>query len=77
MKSELWTLLFPILVYLSLTFTTVLSISFHVFPDIKKCLREEVHKDVLVVGDYELFAAAGQVTDLTVSNGLSKKASCS
>jgi len=69
MESGLRSLLFPILVCLSLTFTTVRSISFQVFPDVKKCLREEVHKDVLVVGDYELFPVAGQVTDLAVSIG--------
>lgn len=66
MKNRLWSLIFPLLAYLCLTFTAVQSISFHVFPDIKKCLREEVHKDVLVVGEYELTAVSGQVTDLAV-----------
>ena len=45
----------------------VVSISFTVEPEVKKCIREEVHKDVLVVGNYELAEVAGQVTDLTVS----------
>ena len=67
MKNRLWTFLFPILVYICLTFATVQSISFHVLPDVRKCLREEVHKDVVVVGEYELSSVSGQTTDIAVS----------
>ena len=34
----------------------------------KKCIREEVHKDVLVVGNYDLSDVPGQITDITVSS---------
>ena len=53
---------------------TVISISFTVEPDEKKCIREEVHKDVLVVGTYELSDVPGQVTDIIVS--LAYRLSC-
>lgn len=42
------------------------SISFNIVPDVKKCLREEIHKDVLVVGEYKLSDIAGQKTDIAV-----------
>lgn len=48
------------------TFSSVRSISFHIVPDVRKCVREEVHKDVLVVGEYELADINGQRTDLMV-----------
>lgn len=44
-----------------------LSISFDLSPDISKCLQEEVHKDVLVVGEFKLSDVQGQRTDLKVS----------
>lgn len=46
---------------------TVISISFTVDHDVKKCIREEVHKDVLVVGTYDISVVPGQVTDILVS----------
>ena len=46
---------------------SVRAITFKVFPDVRKCLREEVHKDVLVVGDYQLSDTPGLRTDITVS----------
>lgn len=42
-------------------------ISFHISPDERKCIREEVHKDVLVVGEYKLSEVPNQRTDLLVS----------
>lgn len=45
----------------------VSSISFKVAPDVRKCLREEVHKDVLVVGEYTLSDLPGQRTDIVVN----------
>ena len=42
-------------------------ISFHITPDERKCIREEVHKDVLVVGEYKLSEVPNQRTDLLVS----------
>lgn len=43
-----------------------LSISFYLDPDSKKCIREEVHKDVLVVGDYEVEDSTSQKTNIEV-----------
>lgn len=40
---------------------------FHLPPDTKKCLKEEIHKNVLVTGEFELIAAPGQKTHITVS----------
>jgi len=37
----------------------------------KKCLREEIHKDVLVSGEYELSDAPGQKTDIKVTDSKS------
>ena len=42
-------------------------ISFHLEPDTRKCLREEVHADVLVVGEYTLEEVHGQKTNIEVS----------
>lgn len=55
-----------VLAWLSLTLPPVSSITFNAVPDVRKCLREEVHKDVLVVGEYTLSNIAGQRTDITV-----------
>jgi hypothetical protein len=42
----------------------------------KKCLREEIHKDVLVTGDYELSAAPGHKTNLGVNNPIQSPLYC-
>jgi hypothetical protein len=47
---------------------SVRGISFHITPDERKCVREEVHKDVLVVGEYKLSEVPDQRTDLLVSD---------
>lgn len=47
---------------------SVRGISFHITPDERKCIREEVHKDVLVVGEYKLSEVPDQRTDLLVSD---------
>lgn len=60
--------------YLFLVLTVILlylsrrcqSISFNLDPDSKKCIREEVHKDVLVVGQYDLEDIASQRTNIEV-----------
>ena len=44
----------------------VSSLSFNLPPGQEKCLREEVHKDVLVTGEYRLSDAPHQKTHLTV-----------
>ena len=47
-----------------------LAISFRLEPEVRKCVKEEVHKDVLVVGEYRLSDMAGQITDLVVGGWL-------
>jgi len=42
------------------------SLMFHLQPNVQKCLREEIHKDVLVSGDYEVTEIPGQTVDLSV-----------
>lgn len=44
------------------------SLRFHLQPNTKRCLKEEMRKDVLVTGEYELSPAPGQRTDLSVSD---------
>jgi len=44
----------------------VSSLMFHLQPSAQKCLREEIHKDVLVSGDYEITEVPGQTVDLAV-----------
>lgn len=41
---------------------------FHLEPMGKKCLKEEIHKDVLVTGDYEASEAGDQKTNLIVTD---------
>ncbi|XP_072031369.1 transmembrane emp24 domain-containing protein 10-like isoform X2 [Amphiura filiformis] len=43
-------------------------ISFMLPPNVKKCLKEEIHKDVLVTGDYKLSEAPGHKTLLHVGD---------
>jgi len=57
---------FTYLFMLAIMVTYVSSIRFHLKPNGKKCLREEIHKDVLVTGDYELSEAPGQKTHIKV-----------
>ena len=52
---------------IALCIYSVRGISFHITPDERKCIREEVHKDVLVVGEYKLSEVPDQRTDLLVS----------
>ena len=42
------------------------SIMFHLHPNMQKCLREELKKDVLVVGEFEVSDAPGQRVDYVV-----------
>lgn len=47
------------------------ALMFHLSPSQKKCLKEEIHKDVLVTGDYELSEAPGQKTSILVTDSKS------
>ncbi len=51
-------------------------ISFSLEPNERRCVQEEVHKDVLVVGEYRLSDVTGQKTDLLVSLGETLAFSC-
>ena len=64
---ELHSSFVSIFLLLPLVIPDVASLMFHLPPNQKKCLREEIHKDVLVTGDYELSEALGQKTNLAVS----------
>ena len=57
------------IVILSLALLTfeVYGLMFDLQPNGRKCLREEVQKDALVTGDYEISEVPGQRTDLKVS----------
>lgn len=41
---------------------------FHLAPNGKKCLKEEIHKDVLVTGEYTMSDAPGHKTSLIVTD---------
>lgn len=57
-------LLLPVLI------ESVFSISFFLPVNSRKCLREEIHKDVLVTGEYEISEQANTKTNLKVSTDL-------
>ena len=46
------------------------ALRFHLPANQRKCLKEEIHKDVLVTGEYELSEAPGQKTTLLVTISL-------
>ena len=46
---------------------SVFSISFFLPVNSRKCLREEIHKDVLVTGEYEIGEQPNTKTNLKVS----------
>ena len=54
-----------ILVFLTCV-TSIHSLMFYLPSNSKKCLKEEIHKDILVKGDYELSEILGHQTKLEV-----------
>lgn len=58
---------FAALLLLSVLIESVFSISFFLPVNSRKCLREEIHKDVLVTGEYEITEQANTKTNLKVS----------
>ncbi|KAE8607669.1 hypothetical protein XENTR_v10011245 [Xenopus tropicalis] len=46
------------------------AISFYLRPLGKKCLKEEIHKDVLVTGEYEVSEQPGLTCDLKVTDSI-------
>ncbi|GAB1609688.1 transmembrane emp24 domain-containing protein 10-like [Argonauta hians] len=59
---------FPFTILLVLNVPCVYSLMFHLPPNQKKCLREEIHKDLLVTGEYDISEAPGQKTNLAVTD---------
>lgn len=55
------------LLFLPLLIQSAFSISFFLPVNTRKCLREEIHKDVLVTGEYEISEQANTKTNLKVS----------
>lgn len=43
------------------------ALRFFLAPNTKKCLKEEIHKNIVVTGDYELSEAPGQQASVHVS----------
>lgn len=56
-----------LLLLLPVLFESVFSISFFLPVNSRKCLREEIHKDVLVTGEYEVSEQPNTKTNLKVS----------
>lgn len=55
------------LLFLPVLIESAFSISFFLPVNTRKCLREEIHKDVLVTGDYEISEQPNTKTNLKVS----------
>jgi hypothetical protein len=53
-------------VCVSMMFGFADSLMFKLQPNAQKCLREEIHKDVLVSGDFEITDSPGQTVNLAV-----------
>jgi len=66
--NEGWPRVTGVLLFLLLALSVQLGtpLMFQLQPNSQKCLREEVHKDVLVSGDYEVSEVPGQTVDLHV-----------
>lgn len=50
----------------------VASIRFHVNGNEKRCMKEEIHKDIVVTGEYEFSEAVGYSASVVVSDYKSK-----
>jgi len=57
-----------LIVLLGICLVGIDALMFHLAPNQKKCLREEIHKDVLVTGEYDISDAPGQKATLKVSD---------
>jgi len=61
-----WLTIYWVLLVVTLSPTQCLR--FHLQANTKRCLKEEMRKDVLVTGEYELTLTPGQRTDLSVTD---------
>ena len=57
---------FSLFVGLTTFFNLADSLMFNLEPNSRKCLKEEIHKGVLVTGDYDANQIPNQVVDLMV-----------
>ena len=51
---------------MTILFNLADGLMFHLEPNSRKCLKEEIHKGVLVTGDYDANQIPNQVVDLMV-----------
>lgn len=57
-----------LVILLSCALASVDALMFHLSPNQKKCLKEEIHKDVLVTGEYDISDTIGQKASLKVTD---------
>lgn len=60
-------LFYGVVVLLFIVIADVQSIMFELQPSAKKCIKEEIHAQVLVTGEYQVSEAPGQRVDYVVS----------
>jgi p24 family protein delta-1 len=60
------TFLFVLVVVFAALLSSTHSLIFYLQPNVKKCLKEEIHKDILVKGEYELTEIVSHHTKLEV-----------
>jgi len=61
-------LIFSLLLLPALLVGSTSGILFHLEPNSDKCLRDEVHKDVLVTGDYSIVDSPGHKVNIMVTD---------
>lgn len=61
-----FSILYALCIFL-LLFADVESLRFFLAPNSKKCLKEEIRKNVVVTGEYEISDGAGQLMSIHVS----------
>ncbi|KAM3871026.1 transmembrane emp24 domain-containing protein 10-like [Diretmus argenteus] len=59
---------FCVLLLIPLLFDLVFSVTFYLPVNFRKCLREEIHKDVLVTGEYEVSEQPNTKTNLKITD---------
>jgi len=57
-----------LLVVISVLVMATDSVMFYLEPNAKKCLKEEIHKDVLVTGEFDVTEIPGQKVDMMVTD---------
>ncbi|XP_053636760.1 transmembrane emp24 domain-containing protein bai [Cherax quadricarinatus] len=66
-KSSMAVMVMMVVVLVMVT-SGVNGVMFHLQPNTQKCLREEIHKNVLVSGEYEIQESPGQKVDIQVTD---------